>query len=142
MPAALQEVEPFVDQREQRVATAFSGWFTFGDVPGRVVPNWKQAMIALLALFPVVMLELIYLSPLLRALDPAVATIIVNLLSVAALTWMLVPWANRAFDWWLLSNAQRFPTGGGLRGRSDRQPVRPVCRRVRLDQLSGTRSAA
>ena len=99
--AALREVEPFVDQREQQVATAFSGWFTFGDVPGRVVPNWKQAMIVLLALFPVVMVELLYLSPLLRALDVAVATFIGNLLSVAALTWMLVPWANRAFDWWL-----------------------------------------
>lgn len=99
--AALQEVEPFIDQREQQVATAFSGWFTFGDVPGRVVPNWKQAMIVLLALFPVVMLERQYLSPLLQALDPSVATFIGNLLSVAALTWLLVPRANRAFDWWL-----------------------------------------
>jgi uncharacterized protein len=99
--AALQEVEPFIDQREQQVATAFSGWFTFGDVSGRVVPNWKQAMIVLLTLFPVVMLERLYLSPLLQALDASVATFIGNLLSVAALTWLLVPHANRAFDWWL-----------------------------------------
>jgi len=99
--AALREVEPFIDERDQQVATAFSGWFTFGDVPGRVPPNWKQAMVVLLALFPVVMLELLYLSPLLRALDLAVATFIGNLLSVAALTWALVPWANRAFEWWL-----------------------------------------
>jgi uncharacterized protein len=99
--AALREVEPFIDQREQQVATAFSGWFTFGDVPGQVPPNWKQAMIVLLTLFPVVMLELLYLDPLLQSLDLAVATFIGNLLSVAALTWLLVPWANRAFDWWL-----------------------------------------
>ncbi len=42
---ALQEVEPFIDQREQQVATAFSGWFTFGDAPGQVPPNWKQSII-------------------------------------------------------------------------------------------------
>ena len=99
--AALQEVEPFIDQREQQVATAFSGWFTFGDVPGQVPPNWKQAMIVMLTLFPVVMLELPYLSPPLQSLNLAVATFIGNLLSVAALTWALVPWANRAFGWWL-----------------------------------------
>ena len=98
---ALREVEPFIDQREQQVATAFSGWFTFGDVPGGVVPNWKQAMIVLLTLFPVVMLERLYLSPLLGTLDPSVATFVGNLLSVAALTWLLVPRVNRAFSWWL-----------------------------------------
>ena len=74
--------------------------FRFGDEPGLVVTNWKQAMIVLLALFPVVMLELLHLSPLLRDLDVAVATFIGNLLSVAAPMWMLVPWADRAFDWW------------------------------------------
>lgn len=98
---ALREVEPFIEQREQQVATAFSGWFTFGDAPGQVPPNWKQAMVVLLTLFPVVMLELLYLSPLLQSLNVAVATFIGNLLSVAALTWLLVPWANRAFGWWL-----------------------------------------
>lgn len=98
---ALREVEPFIDERDQQVATAFSGWFTFGDAPGQVPPNWKQAMVVLLTLFPVVMLELLYLSPLLQSLNLAVATFIGNLLSVAALTWILVPWANRAFGWWL-----------------------------------------
>ena len=38
-----------------KVATAFSGWFTFGDAPGQAPPNWKQAMVVLLTLFPVVM---------------------------------------------------------------------------------------
>jgi uncharacterized protein len=107
--AALREVEPFIDQREQQVATAFSGWFTFGDTPGQVPPNWKQAMVVLLTLFPVVMLELLYLSPLLQSLNLAVATFVGNLLSVAALTWLLVPWANRAFGWWLRPTANVSP---------------------------------
>jgi antibiotic biosynthesis monooxygenase (ABM) superfamily enzyme len=37
-----------------KVATAFSGWFTSGDAPGQALPNWEQAMIVLLTLFPVV----------------------------------------------------------------------------------------
>ena len=72
--AALREVEPFIDRSEQEVATAFSGWFTFGDTPAQVPPNWKQAMVVLLTLFPVVMLELLYLSPVLQSLNLSVAT--------------------------------------------------------------------
>jgi uncharacterized protein len=101
--AALREVEPFIARsREQRVATSFSGWFTFGDTPGQVPPNWKQSMIVLLTLFPVVMLELLYLSPLLQSLNMAVATFIGNAISVAATGFVLIPLAIRALRWWLL----------------------------------------
>lgn len=98
---ALREVESFVEQREQQVATAFSGWFTFGDVPGGVTPSWKQSMIVLLTLYPIVMLEQMFLSPLLRSLGMAEAIFIGNLLSVAATGFLLIPLALRAFGWWL-----------------------------------------
>jgi antibiotic biosynthesis monooxygenase (ABM) superfamily enzyme len=99
---ALQEVEPFIDKREQQVATAFSGWFTFGDAPGQAPPSWKQSMIVLLTLYPIVMLEQMFLNPLLRSLDMAEAIFIGNLLSVAATGFLLIPLALRAFEWWLL----------------------------------------
>jgi antibiotic biosynthesis monooxygenase (ABM) superfamily enzyme len=99
---ALKEVEPFIDQRERQVASAFSGWFTFGDAPSQVPPSWKQSMIVLLVLFPVVMLEILYLSPLLSSLNGAVANFISNALSVAVLTFGLTSLANRAFEWWLV----------------------------------------
>jgi uncharacterized protein len=113
---ALEEVEPFIDRREQQVATAFSGWFTFGDVPDQVPPNWKQSMIVLLMLYPIVMLELLFLNPRLESLGMAEATFIGNLLSVAALGWVLVPPANRAFDWWLRPkpNAPNWVTPAGV----------------------------
>jgi hypothetical protein len=44
-----------VESDALKVATALSGWFTFGDAPGQVLPNWKLAMVVLLTLFPVVM---------------------------------------------------------------------------------------
>jgi hypothetical protein len=114
--AALREVEPFIDKREQQIATSFSGWFTFGDAPDQVPPNWKQSMIVLLMLYPIVMLELLYLTPLLKLLGMAEATFIGNLLSVAALGYLLVPPANRAFDWWLrpTPHGPRWATAAGV----------------------------
>lgn len=99
---ALQEVEQFIDKREQQVATSFSGWFTFGDAPGQAPPSWKQSMIVLLTLYPIVMLEQMFLNPLLRSLGMAEAIFIGNLLSVAATGFVLIPLALRAFEWWLL----------------------------------------
>jgi antibiotic biosynthesis monooxygenase (ABM) superfamily enzyme len=108
--AALQEVEPFIDKREQQVATSFSGWFNFADAPGQVPPNWKQGMIVLLVLFPVVMPILLFLDPLLLpSLGKVQATFVENVLSVAVLTWALTPLANRALEWWLLPGPNDSP---------------------------------
>ena len=106
---ALEEVEPFIERREQQVASAFSGWFTFGDAPGQVPPSWKQSMIVLLTLYPIVMLEQMFLNPLLHSLDMAEAIFIGNLLSVAATGFLLIPLALRAFQWWLLPRPNDFP---------------------------------
>jgi antibiotic biosynthesis monooxygenase (ABM) superfamily enzyme len=106
---ALREVEPFIDKREQQVAASFSGWFTFGDNPSQVPSNWKQSMIVLLTLYPIVMLELLLLNPLTKPLGMAVATFIGNLLSVAATGFLLIPLALRAFEWWLLPGPDHPP---------------------------------
>ncbi|MCA1705030.1 MAG: antibiotic biosynthesis monooxygenase [Actinobacteria bacterium] len=106
---ALGEVEPFIDKREQQVATAFSGWFTFGDAPGQAPPSWKQSMIVLLTLYPIVMLEQMFLNPLLRSLGMAEAIFIGNLLSVAATGFLLIPLVLRAFEWWLLPRPNDSP---------------------------------
>jgi uncharacterized protein len=106
---ALREVEPFIDKREQQVAASFSGWFTFGDAPGRVPSNWKQSMIVLLTLYPIVMLELLFLNPLTQSLGMAEATFIGNALSVAVTGFLLIPLALRAFEWWLLPGPDHSP---------------------------------
>ncbi len=59
-------------------------------------------MIVLLTLYPIVMLELLFLNPLTQSLGMAVATFIGNALSVAATGFLLIPLALRAFEWWLL----------------------------------------
>ena len=95
--AAVEEVEPFIDRRERQVTSAFSGWFTFGDAPGQVPPSWKQSMIVLLTLYPIVMLEQMFLNPLWDSLslDMAEAIFIGNQLSLAATGFLLIPLALR-----------------------------------------------
>ena len=59
-------------------------------------------MIVLLTLYPIVMLEQMFLNPLLQSMDMAEAIFIGNTLSVAATGFLLIPLALRAFEWWLL----------------------------------------
>ncbi len=64
--------------------------------------SWKQSMIVILMLFPIVMLEIRFLSPLLRGLRTSPSTFIGNVISVALLTWPFMPLAIAAMKWWLL----------------------------------------
>jgi uncharacterized protein len=59
-------------------------------------------MIVLLTLYPIVMLEQMFLNPLLHSLGKAEAIFIGKLLSVAATGLLVIPLALRAFEWWLL----------------------------------------
>lgn len=84
----------------RRLEGAFAGWFP-PEGAGPAPPGWKQSMIVLLMLFPIVMIELRLLVPRLRGLDPVFVTFLGNAISVWLLAWPMMPLANRAFDWWL-----------------------------------------
>jgi len=101
------------EARVESFSGAFPGWFGAGEArPGQsgLPPNWKQALIVLLVLYPTVMLLGLVLSPWLTALPLAVSMFIGNMVSVALLTWLLMPPANRAFGFWLTPTGAR----GGL----------------------------
>ncbi|HEV2261917.1 MAG TPA: antibiotic biosynthesis monooxygenase [Candidatus Rubrimentiphilum sp.] len=89
----------------QRVDTAFPGWVPHDPATGKSPPNWKTAVLVVLVLFPIVMLEVKFLNPHLRVLNSALATLIGNAISVALVTWPLMPIAIKGFRWWL------FPEG-------------------------------
>ncbi|MFC3573379.1 antibiotic biosynthesis monooxygenase [Streptomyces yaanensis] len=97
------------DVRE--IASAFSGWFRFGEgEQAGVPPNWKQAMSVLLALYPTVMVLNLTAG---RALTDAgvpgyLGLFISNVLSVAILTWFMMPLVvNRALAFWLAPDRPR-----------------------------------
>jgi antibiotic biosynthesis monooxygenase (ABM) superfamily enzyme len=100
----LEESAPFVEESHARVVrTGFEQWFP---VAGRTAapPGWKQNMIVLLLLYPVVFLFGLWVqTPLLMGrvgLPFWLALFISNVISVVLLNW-LVPWTSRGFGWWL-----------------------------------------
>ena len=87
------------------------------------------------------MLELVYLSPPPHSLDMAVATFIGNLLSVAATGFVLIPLVLCAFEWWLLPRPIDSPGVEAAGVALIVKLIRPVCCRVRMDQLSDVQSS-
>ena len=90
--------------RVEKIGGGFPGWFAGGGRhvgEGFIPPSWKQALTVLLVLYPTVMLLTRYLSPALGFLPFAEGMFVGNLASVAILTWLLMPVANRALAFWL-----------------------------------------
>lgn len=115
--ALLQEAQDFIEREElTRLATSFPGWVRLDPETGAGPPNWKTALLVLLGLYPIVVLELIYLNPFLNGLAPAVGTFLGNALSVAATSFLTMPFLVRSFDWWLFAekNSGLRPSAKGL----------------------------
>lgn len=107
--ALLEEAEDLIEGFEaQRVDTSFPGWVPADPATGKPPNVWKTAALVLMTLFPVVMLELRFLNPVLRAaaVPPALGTFIGNAISVALTTWPLMPLAIRLFHAWLFPEKQ------------------------------------
>lgn len=108
--ALLREAEAFTEEFHARIVhTGFDQWFSPGK--GTEPPStWKQNLLVLLMLYPVVFLFGRFVQvPLLMGIAkipfPA-ALFIGNLFSILCLNW-LVPWVSRRFAWWLPRTATR-----------------------------------
>lgn len=100
----IDEAAPLTAEFHARLAhTGFEQWFREESSPSRV-PAWKQNMLVLLLLYPVVFLFGVFIqTPLLTEeehLPFAAALFIGNLASVWILS-KLVPWVSGRFAWWL-----------------------------------------
>ncbi len=70
-----KESKAFIEHEQlTRLATAFPGWVPIDPTTGKAPPNWKAAMLVLLGLFPIVMLEMKFLSPILGSAGAACLT--------------------------------------------------------------------
>jgi hypothetical protein len=86
-----------------RVISPYAGWFaSIAKEEGEIPPAWKQTMLVLLVLFPIVMMEFRYLNPHLHSLNVSLGTFIGNSISVALITWPMMPIAIYSLGWWLL----------------------------------------
>ena len=99
--AMLAEIEPFLEgERTVNVVGGFAGWF---GGHGPVVKRWKQASVVLLALFPTALVLTALRQWLLPDVHWVVGVLIGNVLGVAALSWVLMPFLTRILDGWLRS---------------------------------------
>lgn len=100
----LQESKSFVEHEQlTRLATSFPGWVPIDPMTGKGPPNWKTSLLVLLGLFPIVMLEMRFFSPILSGLGlhASLAVFISNTVSVFATSFVTMPLFVRWFGWWL-----------------------------------------
>lgn len=102
----LKESSSLVSSFEtHRVISPFAGWFASIAKTGELPPVWKQTMLVLLVLFPIVVFELKFLSPLTDSLNASLGTFIGNALSVTLISFPMMPIAIWFLGWWLSSHS-------------------------------------
>lgn len=104
----LKEAEHLIESLDShRVISGYSGWFSSLAKGKALPPVWKQTMLVLLVLYPIVMLQLLFLNPRLTWLNWPFATFICNTISVTLISWPMMPIAIRWLGWWL--TAEKWP---------------------------------
>jgi len=106
--ALVKESQEFIENEEfLRFTSAFPGWVPTDPLTGESPANWKTAMLVLLGLFPLVVLTMKFVNPLLGNMNASPATFIGNVLTVAATSFVTMPLFVRWFRWWLLPQKNR-----------------------------------
>jgi antibiotic biosynthesis monooxygenase (ABM) superfamily enzyme len=70
-------------------------------MPNPTAPTWKQAMLILLALFPLVMLETFYFYPYLTAFNTVLTRFCGVILIVCCISYIFMPATFYLLGWWL-----------------------------------------
>lgn len=97
------EAEHLIEATEShRMMSPYAGWFASIAKGGELPPVWKQSLIVLLILFPIVMMELKYLNPAISFLDVSPQTFIGNTISVFLISWPGMPIAIYFLRWWMV----------------------------------------
>jgi uncharacterized protein len=92
----------FRDTQTRRMETGFSGWFDFERAEGTAAPPaWKFNYLILVGLYPIVMLEILFLNDKLDWMNLAFANLIGIVFSVAFLGWPVTTVLSRLMSWWI-----------------------------------------
>ncbi len=103
----LEDLDSIVESRHAHRVTGLEGWFAMNR-PGETAtgpPSWKQALAVLFALYPTV-LALTFLNPLWQNRSLSVRRLFGKILSVALLTWLVMPAVSRLLGFWLSSTGR------------------------------------
>jgi len=98
----LEDSTKFVEQSVIRQArSGFGNWFAFGAQRQGMAPAWKNNYIVLLGLYPIVMLEILFLNPYIHWMPLSISNFIGNIISVGVLGWPVIWLLSKWFAWWL-----------------------------------------
>jgi len=98
----LEQTKKFISSESiKRLTSSFPGWLPETE-SGESPPNWKGAALVLLGLYPIVCLQIRFLSPALSGVQLALGNFFGNLMSVALCTWLTMPFLTTVFAKWLL----------------------------------------
>lgn len=102
-----RESEELLEHADYRVAGAsFRNWLPESERAAEP-PLWKVNAIVLLVLYPVVVLTLVFVNPLIVDWGLAPVTFVDNVIGVAATGFLLVPWAAGLLSRWLTPQGPR-----------------------------------
>lgn len=103
----LSSSKEFIESLEShRVTSSFGGWFSSVADKDGIPPVWKQTMLVLLVLFPIVLLEMKYLNSHTSSLGLVISTFIGNALSVSLVSWPMMPVVIYFLYWWLYPKSE------------------------------------
>jgi uncharacterized protein len=101
--ALIAESEAFArDTAMRRVHSGFEGWFDIARPAGvRQPAPWKFNWLILVGLYPIVMLEILFMNNKLAWMNLAFSNLLGNTLSVALLGWPVLAVLTKLMGWWL-----------------------------------------
>jgi len=95
----MKEVRSYVHHYTlRRIGSGFEGWFDTSTTPPA---RWRQALVILSALFPVIMVMRQLLSPIFLMFPLPVAFLILLTLDMVFLTYVVMPHYSRLMNFWL-----------------------------------------
>ncbi len=99
----LDELEEIIEEfRQWRLTSSFPGWVPAAPEDSEPPANWKVTMLVVAGLFPIVMLQLHYMTPWLSAnLPHSPGTLLANIISASLISYLTMPICIRLFSWWL-----------------------------------------
>jgi antibiotic biosynthesis monooxygenase (ABM) superfamily enzyme len=96
----LSRLDPYIQGTyTTNVLGGFAGWFTFDR--STEPPRWKQALVVLIALFPITLLIAFVRSRLWPDAPIVPAVFIGNVIGISLLTWLVMPPLTRNLSGWL-----------------------------------------
>jgi uncharacterized protein len=98
----MSKLEGLVTDTSVQKLSGLEYWFNYVPRPGKLPPKkYKMVLLTILGLYPWQVLVVSNISPHLRFLHPMLVTLVMVVLSVTALTYLIMPNITKLFHKWL-----------------------------------------